>query len=135
MVCRSVGRSVMIVNPAKRLNRSKCRSGCGLRWVQGTMYEMGSTFLHVKGHFWGRKGAGPEHARTCPAVDILKATQQGAAPVKCGCRLGRTRWSAHWRNLANRAEPSLCGGDAALCQMTLTSCSHSRHSVAVPLHE
>ena len=35
------------------------------------------------------KGAGPGHVRTRPAVDILKATQQGAALVRCRCRLGR----------------------------------------------
>jgi len=29
---------------------------------------------------------------------------------------------AHWRNLANTNEPSVCGGDAALCQITLTTC-------------
>jgi len=28
----------------------------------------------------------------------------------------------HWRNLANTIEPSVCGGDVALCQMTLTTC-------------
>jgi len=65
--------------------------------------------------------AGRGHARTCPAVDILKATQQGAAPVRCGCRFGCARWGAHWRHLANTIEPSVCGGDAALCQITLTT--------------
>ena len=29
---------------------------------------------------------------------------------------------AHWRYLANTTEPSMCGGDAALCQITLTTC-------------
>jgi len=29
---------------------------------------------------------------------------------------------AHWRNLANTTEPSMYGGDAALCQITLTTC-------------
>ena len=31
-------------------------------------------------------------------------------------------WCAYWRNLANTTEPSVCGGDAALCQITLTTC-------------
>jgi len=31
-------------------------------------------------------------------------------------------WGAHWRHLANTTEPFVCGGDAALCQITLTSC-------------
>jgi len=29
---------------------------------------------------------------------------------------------AHWRNLGNTIEPSVCGGDAVLCQITLTTC-------------
>jgi len=28
----------------------------------------------------------------------------------------------HWRHLANTVEPSVCGGDAALCRITLTTC-------------
>jgi len=31
-------------------------------------------------------------------------------------------WGAHWRHLANTTEPSVCGGDAALCQISLTTC-------------
>ena len=36
----------------------------------------------------------------------------------------------HWRHLPNTTEPSMCSGDAALCQITLTTCScyyHHRH--------
>jgi len=29
---------------------------------------------------------------------------------------------AHWRNLTNTTEPSVCGGDAACYQITLTTC-------------
>jgi len=29
---------------------------------------------------------------------------------------------AHWRHLANTTEPSVCGGNAVLCQITLTTC-------------
>jgi len=32
------------------------------------------------------------------------------------------RWGAHWRSLVNTIGPSMCGGDAALCQITLTTC-------------
>jgi len=28
---------------------------------------------------------------------------------------------AHWCHLANMTEPSVCGGDAVLCQITLTT--------------
>jgi len=34
------------------------------------------------------------------------------------CRHGR----AHWRHLANTIEPSVCGGDAVLCQITSIAC-------------
>jgi len=32
-------------------------------------------------------------------------------------------YGAHWCHLANTTEPSMCGSDAALCQITLTTCS------------
>jgi len=35
---------------------------------------------------------------------------------------GRTRWDAHWHHLPNMTEPDVCGGDAALCRITLTTC-------------
>jgi len=31
-------------------------------------------------------------------------------------------WDVHLRHLANTTEPFMCGGDAALCQITLTTC-------------
>jgi len=31
-------------------------------------------------------------------------------------------WGAHWRHLKNTTEPFMCIGDAALCQITLTTC-------------
>jgi len=37
------------------------------------------------------------------------------------------RVTAHWRHLANTTEPSVCGGDAALCQITLTTCYYYSH--------
>ena len=36
--------------------------------------------------------------------------------------MARPRMRAHWRHLANTIELSVCGGDAALCQITLTTC-------------
>jgi len=55
------------------------------------------------------------------AVDVLKATQHGTVPVRCEC----ADWSVlytHWRHLSNTTEPSVCGSDAAFCQLTLTTC-------------
>jgi len=34
------------------------------------------------------------------------------------------RRGTHWRHLANTTEPSMCGGDAAACQITLTICCY-----------
>ena len=34
---------------------------------------------------------------------------------------------AHCRLLVNTIEPSMCGGDAALCQITLTTCNYYHH--------
>ena len=34
----------------------------------------------------------------------------------------RLNQSGFWRPLANTIELSVCGGDAALCQITLTTC-------------
>ena len=36
---------------------------------------------------------------------------------------------AHLRHLANTIEPSVCGGDAALCKITLTTCVFMGHAV------
>ena len=52
----------------------------------------------------------------------VKVTQQGAAPVWFGCHLVCNRFGAHWRHLSNTIEPSMCCGDAALCQITPTTC-------------
>jgi len=41
----------------------------------------------------------------------------GIRPVAPMCSHVR----AHWRNLANTTKPSICGGDADLCQITLTT--------------
>jgi len=45
----------------------------------------------------------------------------GTEPVLCGCRL-ECFTNARWRHLANTTEPSVCGGDAALSEITLTAC-------------
>jgi len=38
-------------------------------------------------------------------------------------------WGVHWRHLAHMTELSMCSGDAALCQITLTTCL-----TGIPLH-
>ena len=32
---------------------------------------------------------------------------------------------AQWRHLKNTTKPSMCGGDAALCQISLTTCYYT----------
>jgi len=36
---------------------------------------------------------------------------------------------AHWRHLSNTIELSVCGRDAAVCQITLTTCWYLLHHV------
>jgi len=46
-------------------------------------------------------------------------TRAGRPPPK---KKPRHRWCAYWRHLANTIERSVRGGDAAACQITLTTC-------------
>jgi len=44
--------------------------------------------------------------------------------TRVGERKHEMHWGAHWRNLANTTEPSVCGGDAALSQISLSLSVH-----------
>jgi len=61
--------------------------------------------------------------RTCPDMSSGRYTQSDSTDgriIMVRRRLGVVdETGAHWRNLANAIEPSVCGGDAALCQITL----------------
>jgi len=110
----SIGRSVAL------------RLGCGL-WVRvGSRNHAlkGGPDPHVRRNNFEAKRArnmsGGRHS-------LLKATQQRAEPVRRG------RMDPDWgvldagctlRHLANTIEPSVCGGDAALRQITLTTLVH-----------
>jgi len=48
--------------------------------------------------------------------DVVWDVNSGGPNQACG------RWSAHWRHFTNTIELSTCGGVAALCQITLTTC-------------
>jgi len=52
--------------------------------AESMLIRWGSRSPCAKGQFWGRKGAGLGHARTCPAVDVLKATQHSAGERQYG---------------------------------------------------
>jgi len=38
-------------------------------------------------------------------------------------------WGAHWRHLVNTTDLSIYSGDAALCQITLTTCLVTYHFI------
>jgi len=62
--------------------------------------------------------------RTWPIMSGGRNTRSdsaGAAPVRWGYGPG----GPHWQHLANTIEPFVCGDDAALCQITLTTRSHA----------
>ena len=44
-------------------------------------------------------------------------------------------WGAHWRHLANTTEPSMCGGDATLCQITLTTYCYDYYYFITRAHQ
>jgi len=112
----------------KRLNRSKCRLGYGRSWPKEPWVRWKPGWARVQGKVWGRKQAGPGHVRTCPAVNLLNATEQGQHrygadvdwSVLDGVHIGAT-----WRIRLN------CPGTAAaLYQITLTTC-HSRPALVL----
>ena len=71
------------------------------------------------GNFEGKRGL----------VDTIKVNQKGAASARCICRFGCTRrGGAQWRHLVKMTEPSAPGGDAALCQINLTTCLFSTYA-------
>jgi len=69
---------------------------------------------------------------------VLSGGSTGAKDVAMATIFVFLYMGVHWRHLANTTEPSVCRGDAALCQMTLTTCyvrndaisyQRSRHGV------
>jgi len=101
----------------KRLNRSICRLGSGLRWAEGSRSSI--VFARWRQCTW----------RHCCV--LCKTAEPIDLPFGLWTRVGRRKHKfnhirqvapmcpdgrAHWRQLANTIEPSVCGGDAVLCQ-------------------
>ena len=92
-----------------------------LTWVgplNHVAYLMGSRFPHViRDNFEGEQ----EPARIIAGHvrwSVYSARgRTGPVLMPIGLDLG-----AYWRNLSNTIGQSVCGGDAALCQITLTTC-------------
>jgi len=116
---RVVCLSVTTMSLAKQLNWMWCHSECSLWWAKELCIRWGSRSLHVKGQFWGQKESGSGNARR---LIYSKWLSKGAAPVECRWWLGCSRWDAHWCHLMFTTEPSMCDGNVALCQITLTTC-------------
>ena len=89
-----------------------------LWWAQGTMYYIGvhiptseGAILASAGHDWqsiySKRLSRGQHRYSADADwNVLDAAHIGS----------------FWHHLPNMTKPSTCGGDAALCQITLTSC-------------
>jgi len=58
----------------------------------------------------------------CPAETVEPIEMSFGTWTRVGPRKHVLDGGAHWRNLANTTEPSVCSRDAALCQITLTTC-------------
>jgi len=80
----------------------------------------------VRGNFEGKRG-GPfvKYRDSLPF-----AVQKQLIRSRCGLGVDSggpkeacIRWDAHWRHLANTTELFMFGGDVALCQITMTTCS------------
>jgi len=100
----------------------------------------------ARGNFGGRAAHCKYMDFLSWAVPVAERLKGSICRLDCELRLikGSTssivfaRWrqvcphgKAHGRHLANRIEPSVCGGDAVLCQITFTTCviSSSRYDV------
>ena len=63
--------------------------------------------------------------RSVTVVSPAKTAEPIEMPFDISTRVGPRKHvldgDAHWHNLANTIEPFMCGGDAALCQITLTT--------------
>jgi len=111
----------------ERLTRLRCCLGYGLRWAQWSMYYIGErTCLGIPDNIlpWSvQKWLN----RSVWVVDSGGHKFNHIHQVASMCPHGR----AHRRNLANTIEPSICGGDAALCQITCPVC---HPTMSVRLH-
>jgi len=91
----------------------------GINWFCVNTSDIGNIYILVmEGGLSGR----PTECRYC---------RRPATKERCR---GNRFWlyilvGSHWPHLANTTEPSMCGGDTALCQITLTTCyqTHKCH--------
>jgi len=78
-----------------------------------------------KDNFEG-EGSAPCKVWGPSAVSCAKTAEPIEMPFGVWTRVGRRKHvldgDAHWHHQSNAIEQSMCGGDAAFCQITLTTC-------------
>ena len=127
----------------KQLNRSRCRLGYRLGWAQRNVSDAGPALLRYVAmainfgtHFAITGFVG--YNFSCMIVSDMVLDSRGGFSGSCypmetaefevlrdvaiATILSFYIWSAHWRHVANTTEPSICDSDAALRQITLTTC-------------
>jgi len=120
MVCLSVCLPVTTMSPAKAAEPIVISFWMWTRIVPRSHALDGVQIPLGRGGNVESETGPPRTCRTRPKVDILKATQQGAAasmvrmPIWHRVHIGAT--------LRTRLNRPLCGGDAFLDQITLTIC-------------
>jgi len=101
------------------------REPCKYGWTNlGIIWDVDSG--GPKEQFWG--WIGRRHAQ-CPYVSNSWYTQwlSRGSIGKVQMPTGVYSMGSHWHNLANTTEPSVCGGDVALCQITYRTCYYHLH--------
>ena len=106
----------------KRLKRSICHMGCGLGWAEGST----SSIIFARWRQCTRRHSAVSCTKMAELIDLPFGlwTLVGWRKHKFNrIRHVATKFlhgKADWRHLANTIEPPICGGDAVLCQTTLT---------------
>ena len=103
-----------VLSCAKRLNRSKCRLGCGLRWAPEACSSGGSRSpVHTwRGNFEGKKGPAQDMRGYVWRLIYSKRLSRGQNRYGADANWSVLDGGEHWRNLANTTEPSVwrrCG--------------------------
>jgi len=78
-----------------------------------------------RGNFEGENGPAHCTVLSLSAVSCTKTAEPIEMPsrvlIGVGPRKHVVDGGQYWRHLANTVEPSMCGGDAAFCRITLTA--------------
>jgi len=109
-----------------------------LMWTPRTMYWIGVQILPREGAILSGKAC-PTTADDTLTWAVHKWLNRSRCHLGCGLRLAKGSMcfytGAHWCHMANTTELSMCGIDAALCQINLTTClvyrPHGQHCTCI----